>query len=198
MDQVITVENCKKLAKKLGYKIFEDTVNIWGIRTPKGAGFNDFLLIWGSLNGMYREVFGTCTTEPSAGYVETLMASGKSNKNGIFVLKTGQYINCWKKGLHKGKYPALVQAPTAKFVGYRKKTDEPENYYSGKLWYDVEGLNFHSTKPDYERDNIGGFSEGCIVQHNFDNFKDITIPFIYNFPELYSFTLVDLQALIDL
>jgi hypothetical protein len=189
IKNLITPANCKKIAAQYGFKIFSDRLNIWGIRTPKGE-FNDYFIFFPAIDEDYLVVQGT--TEPSAGYIPTIFKKGKSNPNGIAVLvSNSQYLNCWKFGLHKGKYKALQQNGN-KFLVTRHKKDEGDNYYNLRQYTDVGGLNLHTTKLGYTLNSILGFSEGCQVIWNAEVYFEDVIPLIEKYNQkTYDYTLVD-------
>lgn len=187
---LITPQKCKEVAKVLGFKIFDDRLNIWGIRTPKGE-FNDYFILFHAFDEEYLIVEGT--TEPSAGYLSKIFNLGGRNPNGIATLVANmQYLNCWKLGLHKGKYKALVQNGN-KFLVTRHKKDD-EHFYDTKQYNDVGGLNFHTTKIGYTLNSIKGFSEGCQVVFNAKTYFDEVIPLIEKYNQkTYDYTIVDLD-----
>lgn len=195
---LINVENCIKIAEKMDFEIYENKPNIWGVRVPKGVGFNDvFIIFWqtlvlGQKEPVWKSIITNGTTEPSATYLSTLFASGKKNRNGIAILVPDkQYVDCWVFGKHKGKYDALQQYWRFKFPCYRKKKDEAD-YYSGYIYYDVQGLNFHTTRWGYTVDKILGWSEGCQVIFDASLYFNKIIPLLKNYSKYkYSYTLVN-------
>lgn len=192
---LITPQKCRDVAKVLGFKIFDDRLNIWGIRTPKGE-FNDYFIFFPAFDEDYLLVEGT--TEPSAGFLSSLFNSGNKNPNGIAVLVSNmQYLNCWYLGLHKGKYKALRQNGN-KFLVTRHKKDE-EQYYDSKQYADVQGLNLHTTKIGYLFNSIKGFSEGCQVIFNAKTYFDEVIPLIEKYNQkTYDYTIVDIENFYNL
>lgn len=196
MEQLITGERLINIATSRNWQVFD--INIWGIRTAKGE-WNDFFLIFpkNSTTG-FQERFFVGTTEPSAGYVDDLMNTPGHNPVGIFVLKSNeQYIDCWLQHKHKGRYDALGQSKAGVFKGYRKVSDGDE-YYTGKIYTDANGINLHSTKPGYIKANSGlikTFSEGCQVIMDYENYINDLIPLIYSFQQPYSYTLIDSNLL---
>jgi len=65
--------------------------------------------------------------------------------SGTAILKEDQYLNCFKLGLHKGKYKALVQAkPLTVIRDYNR--DSVLNYNSGKEETGMFGINIHCVK----------------------------------------------------
>lgn len=196
IPESINPKMCIKVAENLGFEIFEDRLNLWGIRCPTGEWNDIFIDFWYDKKLQIWNCIRTIgTTEPSANLLQYIFNQGGINKNGLFILKHDeQYKECYIKGLHKGKYPALIQNPNYKFIGYRKKYwDKKKEYYSGQLYNDVKGANYHSTKEKYVYLNktIGTFSIGCQVQADWNFFKNEHMSLINKFNQkTYDYTLV--------
>lgn len=105
-----------------------------------------------------------------------------TNKNGVFILAHGFYENCWHKGLHKGKYKALVQFGN-KFFGWRD--NDKDGMFDFNLqpdqnaWNDVTGLNWHTTRWDKQVQHVGDFSEGCQVTEVAKEYDQMMIEIIW-------------------
>lgn len=113
------------------------------------------------------------TTEPGQGWLGEKMG----NTGGTFVLQHNrQYRDAFKYGYHKGKYPAAVQSERAHFQGWRDKNMNGVVDYTGPIYTDVHGLNFHKTKHGYLRNFIGLFSAGCQVCWDADYFDRVVMP----------------------
>lgn len=197
--ELITIENCMKIAAKLNFVIFDDKPNIWGVRVPKGSGFNDVFFIFHkeyitpvSMQPIWKSIITYGTTEPSATYLQTLMSQGGKNKNGIAILQADkQFIDCWTFGKHKGKYEALQQYWKFKFSCYRKKKDDIL-YYDGTIYDDAQGINFHTTRLGYYINKIVGFSEGCQVVFDATIYFDEIMPLLKRWEgKKYSYALVN-------
>ncbi|KAF5080387.1 hypothetical protein DSECCO2_120290 [anaerobic digester metagenome] len=114
IKELVTVDNLIDIAKRKGYRIFENNgethnLNIWFIRanntTPNS--FDDLeVVFWRDINGDWITKIFTCTTDPGTHYLLNLI-----NVKGTAIVKPGQYVNCWERGYHKGdaKHPALIQ-----------------------------------------------------------------------------------------
>jgi hypothetical protein len=205
--QMVNVENCIEVAKRMNFKIYDKNVNIWGVRVPKGSNFNDIFFIFYkdyelNVNDVvWKSILTYGTTEPDSNYLQRLINKGNRNPNGIAVLISNkQYEDCFVFGLHKGKYEALQQYWRYKFTTYRKKKDEPtQEYYSGKVYTDVMGLNFHTTRWGYTVDKILGFSEGCQVVFDAKIYFQKIIPIFKRYKKYkMSYTLVDDSVFYDL
>ena len=96
------------------------------------------------------------TTEPGKFYTWH-----PTNPNGVARIAFGQY-KAWVKGLHHGKWPALVQRERVKLHrdldrNSRRGASDPIDI--GKTF----GINQHSTSPDKVPEFVNSFSAGCLV-----------------------------------
>ena len=143
-----TREQIETAVKAKGYVWFEDAnnkgydVNIVGIRNNETKGrvtnaFDDCITISYKVDGEWQFHCYKCTTDPGTHWVENIM-----RKEGVAVLKPGQYRGSHKIRLHAGKYPALGQQ--------RDVTVYRDNNKDGK--YDLDenntqtglfGINIH-------------------------------------------------------
>lgn len=143
--------------------------------------FNDII---GIVNG--KEVFAfSGTTKPG----KSPLMRDDINKNGVFILAHGFYENCWHKGFHKGKYKALVQFGN-KFIGWRDGDKDGKFDLDGAIWDDVKGLNYHTTRWDFQVQRVGDFSEGCQVQEVAKEYDQIMVEQIWESEQvLYNYAL---------
>ena len=94
----------------LGYQVFENPfkLNIIGVRadTTIPNKFDDWIYVFFKNESNKWEGYKyPATTDTGTYWLKNPMSSG-----GSALLKEGQYIDAYKKGLHKGQYPALVQS----------------------------------------------------------------------------------------
>lgn len=97
------------------------------------------------------------TTTPGASALAAPMRT-----SGTAIVCPGYYQGCWKPGLHKGNYPALVQARDGAFYGWRDPNKDAMLDTSGTVYNDLGGINFHGAG-DPESIYVGGWSAGCTV-----------------------------------
>lgn len=176
------------LAKKLrkysidkGYKVFEEgdyNLNLFGIRAKesKAGTFDDRLLVsYKKLGSWVSHVF-SITTDPGLFWLENPM-----NKIATAILKEGQYEAAWKLGLHKGRYPALVQCkPVTVYrdsnrdgildFGTNKVNNEVNNKVNLEKLneYRIQetglfGINIHRAGSKRKSIQVGRWSAGCQV-----------------------------------
>lgn len=137
-------------------------LNLFGIRSKDMLvdEFND------TLGAAYLDEFNNqqCivvkgSTKPGYYWLKNKLG----NINGTFILCPGFYRDCWQLGKHKGQYEALVQKGNGIFKGWRDNDSDGELDYSGKIYNDVTGLNWHTTSFVNDKEMVGAYSAGCQV-----------------------------------
>ena len=176
-----TREQIEEVLKSKGYKYFTSEkgydVNIIGIRNSDTHGevtnkFDDTLtLSYKDLNGnwIYNEY--KATTDPGSHWEKNLL-----NKDGVAILKPGQYRGSHKLGLHQGKYEALRQKSPVKVYRDNNKDGQydmiEENVHEG-----IFGINIHKAgKFVNGSTQIYKWSAGCQVfskESDFNEFMDV-------------------------
>lgn len=183
----LSYDYVKSLYQEQNFPFDEKAINVFGIRNKDMTAdkWNDTLGIAYYPGRMVLAVSGT--TDPGR---SPLSKTEGVNKNGIFILSSGFYKNCFKKGLHKGKYRALVQAADGIFRGVRDNDRDGEIDMTGKIVTDVRGLNFHTTRWDKQVMRVGDFSEACQVVEVAKEYDEIMVEVIYeSTQELFSYAL---------
>ena len=111
MTKTPSLEQVLKTLQSKNYKVFDNdskpyNLNIVGIRsndmTPNS--FNDWEYCFWKYAGSWELMKFQITTDPGLYYLKNPL-----NELGTAILKPGQYLNCWQRGLHQGKYTALRQ-----------------------------------------------------------------------------------------
>jgi len=108
----------------------------------------------------------TGTTNPGT----SILKGGfkRYNRVGAAVVKSNEwYYNIYKYGLHRGKMPALRQSSRKPILYYRDgdmdgKSEEKGKIESGVIYTNFHGSTYHRGSL-LERDNINGWSAGCLV-----------------------------------
>jgi hypothetical protein len=131
------------------------------------------------------------TTDPGKYYLEH-----PANIAGCGMLVPGQYIDCWKFGLHNGKYIALVQVGNMKTYRDNDKDDifeiDPASISSGQF-----GCNNHhafNSEVNGNDFNVDNWSAMCQVILHINNFNDaMLMMFDYDrfTGKLFSYTLLE-------
>ena len=92
------------------------------------------------------------------------------NPKGTALLAPGQWTDCWKIGMHKGKYEALVQC--APITVYRDKDKDEIAEETNVTETGMFGINIHRAMPKGITKFIDDWSAGCQVFDNIDEFKE--------------------------
>ena len=105
-------------------------------------------------------ITGVGTTVPGTHWLKNLM-----NPKGTAVLKPGQYVNCWRIGLHNG-YEALVQC--APITVYRDKNlDDKVDQIAGTEDKGLFQIDIHHAATGVKAWFIDKFSAGCQVWQDY-------------------------------
>ena len=194
-----TREQIEEVLKSKGYKYFTSEkgydVNIIGIRNSDTHGevtnkFDDTLtLSYKDLNGnwIYNEY--KATTDPGSHWEKNLL-----NKDGVAILKPGQYRGSHKLGLHQGKYEALRQKSPVKVYRDNNKDGKydmiEENVHEG-----IFGINIHKAgKFVNGSTQIDKWSAGCQVfskESDFNEFMDVCRKASGTWGNSFTYTLIE-------
>ena len=165
-----TREQIETAVKAKGYVWFEDPtnkgydVNIVGVRNNATKGrvtnaFDDHITISYKIDGeWYFECF-KCTTDPGTHWVENIM-----RKEGVAILKPGQYRGSHKLRLHAGKYLALGQQKPVKV--YRDNNrDGKYDLIEESVQEGLFGINIHRAtgRSGGTSTRVDKWSAGCQV-----------------------------------
>ena len=134
-------------------------LNLIGVRKAnrKANQFDDeFHLIFKDDRNQWNDVSLACTTDPGLYWLHNPMRSA-----GTAILKAGQYRGAYEIGLHRGRYPALVQRKPVKVFRDRNRNDvldmDPNTEIEGLF-----GINIHHAGfGDSHR--VEKWSAGCTV-----------------------------------
>jgi len=151
-------------------------VNIVGVRNPKNVpgddSFNDWLTLsyrtipgaygypWPASKRIEAEGDGWCfhafpaTLDPGVHYLLDPM-----NELGTAIIAGQQARSAYRLGLHRGDYPALVQAKPVKY--WRDSNLDTRRDHTN-LQESVAGLNIHHASKN-DSTSIGRYSAGCTV-----------------------------------
>lgn len=164
-----TREQIRDAVKAKGYKWFTSDnydVNIVGVRNADTKNevtnrFDDHLTIsYKDENGKWNFHCFEATTDPGSHWTEKQLL----NKNGVAILKEGQYRGSHKIRLHQGKYEALGQKKPLKVYrdGDRDDTYDliEENVHEG-----IYGINIHraTAREGGKSVQVDKWSAGCQV-----------------------------------
>ena len=171
-----TREQIEKAVESKGHKYFHHgayNVNIVGVRNGATGDeitnkFDDCMTV------SYKDDAGDwhfncwkCTTDPGKYWAEHLM-----NKDGVAILKEGQYRGSHMIGLHQGKYEALRQKGAVKV--YRDKNlDDEYDLIEEDVQNGIFGINIHKAGSWKSGSvQVDKWSAGCQVFSKEDDFND--------------------------
>ena len=159
-----------------GYKYFtggDYDVNIVGVRNSDTKNrvtnaFDDCMTLSYKVEGEWKFHCYKCTTDPGTHWVENIM-----RKDGVAILKPGQYRGSHKLRLHAGKYLALGQKKP--LLVYRD--DNRDNNYDlleESVQEGLFGINIHRAtgKKGGKSTRVDKWSAGCQVIASYDDFEE--------------------------
>ena len=152
-----------KFVEKNGGVVFRNPyfINMFAVRDSGGVNkFNDTLVVyWFDDKGIIHAYLPAkgFTTDPGFKSLTSPV-----NQKGCAILKEGWYRKLWVKGLHKGKYSALVQ--TNPCTVYRDNNkDKNLDMSSAKTETGIFGINMHRASETSVSTNVENWSAGCQV-----------------------------------
>jgi hypothetical protein len=166
LDKVQTLDSFKDFPK--GYWILAVRS-----KADKPNKFDDKFYIY---KGTDFITVTTGTTNPGT----SILRGGfkRYNKVGAAVVKSQEwYYDIYKYGLHNRKMPALRQRSSKPILYYRDGDMDGKSEEKGKLESGVIYTNFHGSTYSrgslLERDNINGWSAGCLVCNKNKDYEKI-------------------------
>ncbi len=160
MSLLDNVRECFDL-RDYAYATEVGALNLWGIRGPvREAG------AWDDIIGATRVVDGReelyawqATTDPGRTYLRKPL-----HERGTAILAAEQHVACWRRGLHRGKHPALRQV--APMLVHRDDTQDDLLQEVGPPGAELVGINLHATWSQRLPEVVGPWSAGCQVIRN--------------------------------
>ena len=171
-----TREQIEKAVESKGHKYFHHgayNVNIVGVRNGATGDeitnkFDDCMTVsYKDDEGDWHFNCWKCTTDPGKYWAEHLL-----NKDGVAILKEGQYRGSHMIGLHQGKYEALRQKGAVKV--YRDKNmDDEYDLIEEDVQNGIFGINIHKAGSWKSGSvQVDKWSAGCQVFSKEDDFYD--------------------------
>ena len=162
------VETIISVMKTKGHRVFENPkghdLNLVGIRTDDKSAdsFNDWMTAFYDYDGRWNFFAFPCTTDPGLYYRENpLLVKGTA------IVIPGQYRGLWKRGKHKGRYKALVQAKPIKVW---RDADRDNILETGAVEEGLFGINLHRSGEGRASTRVDKWSAGCQVLQDPDQF----------------------------
>lgn len=195
----ITFNAVYNALKKKAYKIFETdnkpyNLNIIGIRNNNRIpnSFDDYIVVMWKYKGQWNFNKYEATTDPGLFYLTHPLSP-----TGTAILKVGQYLSCFKLGLHRGKYKALVQFMPVTIIHDFDK-DNCLNFSAGKKETGIFGINIHRAKLTGKTINVNQWSAGCQVFADSSQFKEfisLCEKAVKYWGKIFSYTLINFNDL---
>lgn len=193
--RMITWTNILAVMERKGYAVFgrDDkpfNLNLVGIRAKekKSNSFDDLLFCAYRVGGNWWPHRWFITTDPGKYWLENPM-----NEKGCAILKPAQNIGMFERGLHKGKYPALVQAQ-AVVVMRDNDLDDVLDFNSPEDRGNF-GINMHRASEDGKSVLVDKWSAGCQVfadPFDFEKFMGMVDKAInYGWGNRFTYTLLE-------
>ena len=168
-------EKMEKTLEQKGYRWFKKgdyNLNIVGVRNSDTKNevtnrFDDKITLSYKVDGIWKFHSFDCTTDPGTHWVENIM-----RKEGVAILKPGQYRSSHKIRKHLGRYEALGQQNPVKV--YRDKNrDHMYNLLEESVQEGLFGINIHrATKYAGKKSTqVDKWSAGCQVIAANDDWK---------------------------
>lgn len=191
----------ESLFNKKGYSYFTKgnyNLNIIGVRSNQNGKvtnkYDDYLVVTYNINGYAKRKIYSITTEPGA----KIMAK-PINIKGTAILVPGQYKGAYKIDKHNGKYKALCQRNKPVKVYRDNNKDKVYNYKPDTIEEGYFGINIHRSNEFWTRPTIDGYSAGCQVFDDPNEFADF-MRLVEKSAKLYgnkfTYTLIDEDDLI--
>ena len=175
MENCYTREQIEKAMNEKGHKYFtggDYDVNVIGVRNAATGDeitnkFDDCITLSYKVDGEWKFNCWKCTTDPGKYWAEHLL-----NKDGVAILKEGQYRGSHKIRKHQGKYDALCQKGPVKV--YRDKNmDDEYDLIEESVHEGVYGINIHKAGSWKSGSvQVDKWSAGCQVFSKEDDFYD--------------------------
>ena len=170
-----TRDHIEETMKQKDYKYFingDFNLNIIGIRNSLTKNkvtnkFDDKMTLSYKEKGIWKFHMFDCTTDPGTHWVENIM-----RKEGVAILKPGQYKSSHKIRKHQGRYEALGQQNPV--TVYRDNNrDDVYNLNSENTQTGLFGINIHrATKYAGKKSTqVDKWSAGCQVIASNDDWK---------------------------
>lgn len=148
--------------EELGFVVFDGPadydLNIIGVRNPEPTQntYDDRLHVVFKDRGNWTEYIFTITTEAGRFWLE----NGRSDGTACLV-HPQQIRGCYRIGLHRGQYDALVQNRPVKV--WRDANKDSVADWSGDIDEGIFGINIHRSSAYRRGEQVGRYSAGCQV-----------------------------------
>jgi hypothetical protein len=196
-----TIKNVIDQLVREGYNIDKrpSALNIVGIRNNKPVSPSEFddliVFFYYDKDGKVKGSICPATTDPSVDYLRNPLSEAKK-LGGTAILKSGQYVDTYEIGYHKGEYLALVQRLRPVTVIRDDDRDAFINYLAPTTT-GFYGINIHRASKGKNNEKIIGLdSAGCQVfrdEKDFDEMMVLASRHRSLYGNKFTYTLIDLR-----
>lgn len=197
-NKKVNIRGLVKMMKRRNYIVYEEPfkLNIVGVRANSTVPnkFDDLIFVF--YKDDKRKWIGkaySATTDTGTYWLKNPM-----NPKGSALLKEGQYVDSYARGMHKNKYIALTQEkPVTVFRDYDR--DAVLDFYNGKEETGDFGINIHRANSIGTTKTVDKNSAGCQVFANADDyaeFMEMTKKQADLYGNKFTYTLIDERAYI--
>jgi hypothetical protein len=196
VNKKVNIRGLIKQLKKKDYVVYEDPykLNIVGIRANSTVPnkFDDMIFVFykDDKNKWVGKAY-PATTDTGTYWLKNPM-----NSKGSALLKEGQYVNAYQRGLHRSSYMALRQVkPVTVFRDYNR--DAVLDFYNGKEDTGIHHINIHRANKNGSTEYVDRNSAGCQVFQNaddFNEFMEMTKKHADLYDNNFTYTLIDERA----
>lgn len=169
---MLTLQNIIKTAKSKGYNLHTEPerLNIIGVRTDNPINQNSFddkiAFFYYDKEGKLHGKVASATTDPSTHFLNEPIS-----EKGTAILKSGEYINAYSIGLHRGLYPALIQQKPV--TVWRDNDRDGFTNIGGTQETGMYGINIHKASIKNNTAIIDKDSAGCQVFEHIGDFNEM-------------------------
>lgn len=185
----INLDTVRAAYDRMGYTFYESgnyNINIFAVRTNEctSNAFNDVIGLAYKVDGVWVVDKYNATVDPGV-----VSRTNPVNSCGCAIIVPGQYRGCWRLGMHRNKYPALVQNKPIKL--YRDNDRDTElDCNSASIVEELTGINIHHAGADSKQ--VDNWSAGCMVianRNDWDKFFNVVLESSKRYGEVFTATL---------
>lgn len=172
----MVIEEIKKILISKGYEFIDGMnpyqLNIIGIRNDdsEANSFDDNIVcIYRDNQNHWCWHRWRATTDPGLYWLNKPL-----NVEGAAILAEGQYKNCYRLGMHRQKYLALVQSGPVKVIRDYNR-DSKLDFNSDKIQEGLFGINIHKASNEGVSSKVDKWSAGCQVFASSFDFTDFIV-----------------------
>lgn len=171
-NRKVNIRGLIRLLNRRNYIVYKEPykLNIVGVRANSTVPnkFDDLIFVfYKDDNNKWIGKAYPATTDTGTYWLKNPM-----HKEGSALLKEGQYVDTYSRGLHRGQYMALTQSLKAVTVFRDYNRDALLDFDNGKEMTGFFGINIHRASSQGTTKFVDKYSAGCQVFANADDFAE--------------------------